>query len=267
MDKYLVKPGEPLDLSSHDSRDTSYWDGDKDAGKEEFQELNERLEELQELLYAEGRHKVLVVLQGRDAGGKDSTIRHVFDGVNPQGVKVAKFGVPNEKERSHDYLWRVHQHAPASGHITIFNRSHYEDVLVVRVKELAPEEVWRRRYEHIVGFEKLLADEGTHIVKLFLNVSKDEQKERLQDRLDKPHKHWKFRKGDLRDRELWDQYTAAYEEALVKTSKPWAPWYVIPGDRKWYRNLVVSRILIDLLESLDMSYPEPEEGLEDVVIE
>jgi PPK2 family polyphosphate:nucleotide phosphotransferase len=267
MKKYLVKPGEPLDLESHDPRDKSSFDGTKKEGKALLGELNRRLEELQELLYAQGKHKVLVVLQAMDCGGKDGTIRHVFDGVNPQGVKVARFVRPTPRELSQDYLWRVHQHTPRSGHITIFNRSHYEDVLIVRVHGLVPEERWRRRYDHIVGFEKLLADEGTTIVKLFLNISKEEQAERLQARLDEPHKNWKFDIGDIAERQRWDQYRAAYREALEQTSKPWAPWYVIPGDRKWYRNVVISRILIGVLEGLEMSFPEPAEGLDSVVIE
>ena len=191
----------------------------------------------------------------------------MFSGVNPQGVHVHGFGVPTEWELAHDYLWRVHRRTPEDGAITIFNRSHYEDVLVVRVKEFVPQEVWSRRYEHIRAFEKTLADEGTVVVKLFLNISRDEQKERLQARLDEPNKNWKFRKGDLDDRALWDTYQSAYRDALEKTSTDFAPWYVVPANRKWYRNLVVSSILIETLERMDPQYPEPEEGLEEVVVD
>jgi len=267
MDRYRVPPGSELDLRALDPADRSAFDGDKKAGRAAAGALNRRLEELQELLYAEGEHKVLIVLQAMDTGGKDGTIRHVFDGTNPQGVTVASFKKPTPEELSHDYLWRVHAKTPQRGEITIFNRSHYEDVLVVRVHDLVPADVWGRRYEHINALEKLLADEGTTILKFFLHISKEEQKERLQSRLDEPHKHWKFATGDLAERELWEDYTDAYQEALRRTSTEWAPWYVVPADRKWYRNLMISQVLVDTLESLDMSYPEPEPGLESIVIE
>lgn len=267
MQRYRVTPGSDLDLRALDSRDASGFAGDKKAGRRAAKHLNARLEELQELLYAEGKHKVLIVLQAMDTGGKDGTIRHVFDGTNPQGVSVASFKKPTPEELAHDYLWRVHARTPKSGEITIFNRSHYEDVLVVRVHDLVPESVWGRRYEHINAFEKLLADEGTTILKFFLHISKDEQRERLQARLDEPHKTWKFSLGDLDERKLWDDYVDAYQAALSRTSTEWAPWYVVPADRKWYRNLVISQVLVDTLESLDMSYPDPEPGLETVVVE
>ena len=266
-DALLVRPGDDLDLSDHDTRATVGWGGDKEEGKAAVAALNARLEALQEKLYAEGRRRVLVVLQAMDTGGKDSTIRHVFDGVNPQGVKVASFKKPTEEELARDYLWRAHAVVPADGQITVFNRSHYEDVLVVRVHDLVPEERWRRRYGHIRDWEQMLVDEGTTIIKLFLHISPEEQKERLQDRLDEPDKHWKFAKGDLAERKRWDDYIAAFEEALSQTSTDDAPWYVIPADRKWYRNLVISALLVDLLEGLDMRWPAPEEGLEDIVIE
>jgi len=266
MDRYRVKPGDEVHLDRIDPQETAAWDDDKEAAKQRTVELNAKLEKLQELLYAEGKHKVLIVLQAMDAAGKDSSIRRIFDGTNPQGVKVASFKVPTEEERAHDYLWRVHKHTPGAGEIVIFNRSHYEDVLVVRVKGFAPEAVWKKRYDHIRHFEQLLADEGTTILKFFLHISKDEQKERFQDRLDDPTKHWKFRKGDLADRALWDDYMRAYEDALEKTSTDDAPWYVIPANRKWYRDLVVTSILVERLEALNMAFPLPEEGLEDVVI-
>ena len=267
MDRYRIPADSHVDLAQWDPNDASGFDGNKRSGRAYLSKLNNRLEELQELLYAEGKHKVLVVLQATDTGGKDGTIRHVFDGVNPQGVKVASFKKPTAEELAHDYLWRVHRHTPASGEIVIFNRSHYEDVLVVRVHGFVPEEVWARRYDHINDFEKMLVDEGTTVVKFYLHISKDEQKERLQERLEVPEKNWKFARGDLAERELWDSYQTAFEAMLTKTSTDHAPWYVVPANRKWYRNIVISEVLIDILQGLDMQWPEPEEGLESVVIE
>ncbi len=267
MHRYRVEPGRAAQIAARDTRDLQGFSEGKAAGKSRGKALTKELEELQELLYAEGKHKVLIVLQAMDTGGKDGTIRHVFDGTNPQGVKVASFKKPTPEELAHDYLWRVHDHTPGSGEIAIFNRSHYEDVLVVRVHSLVPEGRWRRRFDHINAFEKLLTDEGTTILKFFLHISKDEQKERLQARLDEPHKHWKFSKGDLAERALWDTYIEAYEEAITRTSTEWAPWYVIPADRKWYRNLAISTIIVDTLRGLGMQYPEAEEGLDEVVID
>jgi PPK2 family polyphosphate:nucleotide phosphotransferase len=266
-DQYRVRPGSKVDLSKLPSTTTDGFDGTKDDAVDVLETMNVRLAELQELLYAEGEHKVLVVLQGMDTSGKDGTIKQVFHTINPTGVSVASFKAPNEVELGHDYLWRIHQHTPRRGRMVIFNRSHYEDVLVVRVHELVPEDVWRRRYEHIVAFEKMLADEGTVIVKLFLHISKDEQKERLQARLDDHSKRWKFQVGDLGERALWDDYQEAYEDAIAATSTEQAPWYVVPADRKWYRNLVVSQLLIDTLEDLAMEFPEPTEDLDQIVIE
>ena len=263
--QYRIAPGVSVDLAD--------WDPDDDGGlskgdiKSGTKDLNDELEHLQELLYAEGKHKVLVVLQATDTGGKDGTIRHVFDGTNPQGVHVASFKKPTDEELAHDYLWRVHQHTPESGHITIFNRSHYEDVLVVRVHGIVSDEQWERRYGHINDFERMLADEGTTIVKIFLHISKAEQKQRLQDRLDEPDKNWKFSKGDLAERERWDDYQGAFTAMLERTSTEWAPWYVIPANKKKYRNLVISQILVDTLRDLDMSYPPPEDGLQDIEID
>jgi PPK2 family polyphosphate:nucleotide phosphotransferase len=266
MDRYRIKPGTSVDLTRWDPADQSVFEDDKAAARGPLKALNLRLEALQELLFAEGKHKILIVLQAMDSGGKDGTIRHVFDGTNPQGVKVANFKKPTDQELAHDYLWRVHRHTPGSGEIVIFNRSHYEDVLVVRVHNLVPPEVWARRYDHINNFEQMLVDEGTTILKFYLHISKEEQKERLQARLDEPHKLWKFAKGDLAERERWDEYMEAFEAALSKTSTDAAPWYVIPANRKWYRNLVISRILVETLEKLDMHYPEAEEDLDQVVI-
>ena len=268
MKKYFVKPNR-LNLSKIDPDDTSAFKkgkGSKEEALLETARLNAELEKLQELLFAEGKHKVLVILQAMDAGGKDGTIRVVFDKVNPAGVTVASFGVPTEEESAHDYLWRIHAHTPKKGHLIIFNRSHYEDVLVVRVKKFIDKNVWKKRYRHIREFEQMLADEGTTILKFFLHISKDEQKTRLQERIDDPQKRWKFRKGDLDDRALWDDYQDAFEEALKKTSTADAPWYVIPANKNWYRNWLVSKILVDTLKRLKMEFPEAEAGVEKIVI-
>lgn len=264
---FRVAPGKGVTLSAWPTRTTNGFDGGKEAALAVLPDLNARLGELQQMLYAQGRHKVLVVLQGMDTSGKDGTIKHVFRTINPLGVKVANFKRPNDVELAHDYLWRIHEHTPRNGRLVIFNRSHYEDVLVVRVHDLVPEPVWRRRYDHIRHFEQMLADEGTIVIKIFLHISKDEQKRRLQERLDNPAKHWKFEHGDISERAHWDDYTAAYEEAIAATSTEFAPWYVVPADRKWYRNLVVSRVLIDALERLDMHYPEPVAGIENIRID
>ena len=266
MDLYKVKPCEKIDLKKLDPKDKTFFTGDKNSGKQTLLELNDELEVMQEKLYAEQKHKLLVILQGTDTSGKDGVIRHVFEGVNPQGVKVAGFKVPTEEELAHDYLWRVHKKTPAKGEIVIFNRSHYEDVLVVRVHSLVPDKIWQKRYEHINQFEKLLADEGTTILKFFLFIDKQEQAERLQARLDDPDKHWKFNKGDLKERKLWDVYQKAYNDMLEKTSTKWAPWYIIPSNRKWYRNLVIASIMVETLKKLNIEYPEPEEPLDNIII-
>ncbi len=263
---YRIPPGSRVDLSSHDPSERGSFDGKKKDGRAALRELSSRLSGVQRRLWAESRQRLLIVLQAMDTGGKDGTIRHVFRGVNPQGVLVRGFDRPTSDEMARDYLWRVHNQVPKNGAITIFNRSHYEDVLVVRVRGLVPEKRWSKRYEHINDFERMLSDEGTTIVKLFLNISKEEQKGRLQARLDRPDKNWKFRKGDLDDRKLWNDFRSAYEEVLSLTSTDHAPWYVVPANRKWYRNLVVSSILIRTLESMDPQYPEPEEGLENIVV-
>jgi PPK2 family polyphosphate:nucleotide phosphotransferase len=255
--RFRIEPDTVVDLAERDADVDDGWS--KSELKDLVEPLNARLEELQELLYANGGHRLLVVLQATDTGGNDGT--------NPQGVKVASFKKPSETELARDYLWRVHQQVPADGEITIFNRSHYEDVLVVRVHGLVPEERWSRRYHHIREFERLLADEGTTIIKIYLHITKDEQKARLQSRLDEPHKHWKFAKGDLAERARWDDYQEAFEAMMSETSTPWAPWYVVPACDKHYRNLVVSQILVETLEAFDMEWPEPEDGLADIVIE
>ena len=240
--------------------------GGKEETKEASSELNAELAELQERLWAEDRRSMLVVFQAMDAGGKDGAIKKVFTGINPQGVEVTSFKVPSDEELGHDFLWRVHKRAPARGSIGIFNRSHYEDVLTVRVNEIAPEDVWRPRYEQIRRFEDLLAENGTTIVKFMLHISKDEQAERFQSRLDRPDKRWKFRTGDLDDRAQWDEFMEAFDEALRETSTKNAPWYVIPANKKWYRDWAVLRVLVDTLRALDPQFPEPEEDLDGVVV-
>lgn len=267
VERYRVKPGHAVKLDAWDAGDKSQYDGDKESAEAELRKLNRRLEALQELLWAEGKRKVLVVLQAMDTGGKDGVISHVFEGVNPQGVKVAAFKAPSAEDLAHDYLWRIHKQTPGKGEIVIFNRSHYEDVLVVRVHNLVSEEVWKRRYDQINAFEKLLAEEGTTILKFYLHISRDEQKERLEARLADPEKRWKFSTGDLAERKLWPDYMAAYEAALQRTSTEHAPWYVVPANRKWYRNLVISHVLINALTALDMHYPAAEEGLDKIVVE
>jgi PPK2 family polyphosphate:nucleotide phosphotransferase len=239
---------------------------DKDTARKMLEEERERIIELQERLYAEGRQSLLVVFQATDTGGKDGTIEHVFRGVNPQGVKVYSFGVPTEEELAHDALWRYHLRTPARGQIVIFNRSHYEEVLVVRVKKLVADTVWKRRYGEINDFERLLTDNGTTILKFFLHISREEQKERLEARLEDPAKHWKFRIADLEDRALWDDYQAAFQDAINMCATPDAPWFVVPGDHKWARDLMVARTIADTLEAMDPQWPEEEPGLEDVVI-
>lgn len=267
IDEFRVKPGDKLSLAKLETRATPFWDpDDKDEARSELFVLNDRLEALQELLWAQGKERVLVVLQAMDAGGKDGTIRRVFEGVDPSGVRVASFKRPSTRELAHDYLWRVHPQVPANGELVIFNRSHYEDVLVVRVNELVPRNRWSKRFRHIVDFEQMLVDEGTTIIKLFLHISKEEQRERLQARLDEPEKNWKFEEGDLGPRSRWDEYQKAFEEAISRTSTEDAPWYVVPADRKWYRNLAVSEILIQTLEGLKMSFPPAADGLTDIVI-
>lgn len=264
---FQIKPGTVVNLDEWDPAATSGFNGSKTAAADELATLNERLAELQALLYAQHGHKVLVILQGMDTSGKDGTIKHVFKAINPLGVKVANFRKPNSLELAHDYLWRVHRHTPEDGQIAIFNRSHYEDVLVSRVHSLIPEDTWKKRFDHIINFEQLLADEGTVIRKFFLHISKDEQRERLQARIDDPKKRWKFEGGDLEERKHWDSYRIAYEDVLSRTSTAVSPWYVVPANRKWFRNLVISSVLIETLESMNMTYPTGPEDLANIIVE
>lgn len=260
--KYLVKPGRNIELKDFDPNDTSEFDDKKKEGQKAFLKINREIEALQELLFAEGKQRLLVILQAMDTGGKDGVIRKVFEGVNPQGVRVAPFKTPSILELAHDYLWRIHQQTPKKGEIVIFNRSQYEDVLAVRVLNLKPQEVWSKRYHHINEFERLLVDEGTVILKFYLNINLEEQAERFLDRLQEPDKHWKFNPGDLDDRKLWDDYMQAYEDMLNKTSTNWAPWYVIPSNKKWYRNLLIATIVRDTLVDMKMEFPAPTPDLE-----
>jgi PPK2 family polyphosphate:nucleotide phosphotransferase len=258
------RAGRKLDLRDHDPRQTFGWE--KVDAQQRFGDVIADVAELQERLFAEERRAVLVVLQAMDAGGKDGTIRTVFRPLNPAGVDVNPFGAPSAEELAHDYLWRIHQHAPRKGVIGVFNRSHYEDVLVVRVRGFAPEDVWRRRYRHIREFERMLVDEGTEVVKIYLNMSRDEQRLRMQDRIDDPTERWKFRTGDLDDRALWDDYQDAFRDAIRETTVATAPWYVVPADRKWVRNLVVAKILRHHLRAIDPEFPPAEEGVEGLVV-
>lgn len=253
MDQYRILPDAAINLDDLSTNDAGGLP--KKEGKEQLALYVRMLRDLQELLFAEHKHKVLVVLQGMDTSGKDGTIRHVFREVNPQGTRVTNFKKPTERELSHDYLWRVHPHTPGRGEIAIFNRSHYEDVLAVRVHHLVPDAVWEKRYDHINDFERLLADEGTTILKFFLHISQSEQTERFLDRLNQPDKHWKFNPSDLEERNYWKDYHNAYQDMLNRTSTAWAPWFVVPADRKWYRNLVVAHHLVDQLQGLEMAFP------------
>ncbi len=252
--KLLVKSGKKLKLSDHDPDDSHGFT--KDMADRQLVKYRAKLDQLQELLYAGHQHSLLIVLQAMDAGGKDGTIRHVMEGVNPQSCDVASFKAPTALELGHDFLWRVHKVVPIKGSIGIFNRSHYEDVLIARVHKLVPKSVWSKRYAHINDFERMLADSGVKILKFFLHISKDEQKRRFEERLTDPNKRWKVSPADFAERKLWDQYMIAFEAALSKCSFDWAPWYVIPANKKWFRDYAVSQIIVEALESLDMEYPK-----------
>jgi PPK2 family polyphosphate:nucleotide phosphotransferase len=263
---YLVEPGTKFRIDRIKADDTGSFRGKPQAQKA-MAGNTEKMAELQQRLYAEAKHALLVVLQGMDTSGKDGTIKHVFREINPQGCSVVSFKVPSQEELAHDYLWRIHVHTPARGMIAIFNRSHYESVLVERVHEIAPEKIWRHRYDQINAFERLLAEEGTTILKFFLHISKNEQKKRLEARLRDPQRNWKFDPNDLKERSRWDEYQAAYEDALRKCSTEYAPWYVIPADRKWFRNWLVSDLITRTLESMGLKYPRPVAGLDRIRVE
>ncbi|MCD6351997.1 MAG: polyphosphate kinase 2 family protein [Armatimonadetes bacterium] len=262
----LVKPGTKVKLDDYDP--DYHGDYKKRDPRVEAKLLEDQraMRNLQMRLYAEGKQALLIVLQAMDCGGKDGTIKHVMHPLNPQSCYVVSFRAPTEEELAHDFLWRVHRRVPAKGQIAVFNRSHYEDVLVVRVRGLAPKRVWRARYKQINQFERLLAETGTRILKFFLHISRKEQKVRLEERLSDPRKRWKFRPDDLEDRELWDDYMKAYEDALTLCSTPWAPWYIIPANRKWYRNMVVADIIAATLRDMDPQWPDPQIDPDDYTI-
>lgn len=261
MEKLRIPPGSQVRLARFDPGDTSAFPGSKQKALRESARNLTKLSELQELLYACHGDPILVVLQAVDTGGKDGTIRHVFRGLNPQSVKVAEFRYPTAAELDHDFLWRVHSQVPGKGEITIFNRSHYEDVLVARVHRLVPKEVWKQRYRSINEFERTLFLAGTTVLKFFLHISEEEQRSRLQERLDDPTKHWKINPADLEERSRWSLYTPAIEEMLERTSTPWAPWYLVPANKKWFRNWAVSQTLVEALEDRHLKWPPLAAGL------
>jgi PPK2 family polyphosphate:nucleotide phosphotransferase len=267
LERYWVKPGSKVDLAKIHPDEKTMFEGDgKSDSLEHFQKLQQQLQEMQKMLYAQGKHRVLVVMQAMDTGGKDGCIKHVFSHIDPQGIHVRSFKKPTLEELSYDFLWRVHSKVPHNGQMVIFNRSHYEDIIAVRVKKLFPDAVWKRRQKHVIDFERMLTEEGTTIVKIFLHISREEQKERLEARLADPRKHWKFNPEDLADRKLWDDFMKAYEDVISTTSTEFAPWYVVPADRKWYRNLCVARIMVDTLNGLNMQLPKTDWNPKDVVI-
>jgi PPK2 family polyphosphate:nucleotide phosphotransferase len=265
MNTHQLTPGNPIQLNEINPDGKDFHD-DRDSAEEEFRNLREEFIEFQQRLYAEDKHKLLIVFQAMDAGGKDSAIRKAFKGVNPQGVQVTSFKGPSHEELQHDFLWRIHKAVPSKGMIGVFNRSHYEDVLIVRVDNLVPESVWRPRYELINNFEKMLHTTGTTILKFYLHISKDEQKERFQDRVDESDKNWKFSFEDLEKRKQWDDYMVVYEEMLNETTTEFAPWYVIPSNQKWYRDIALMKVIVGMLRRLDPQYPSPEGDLSGVVV-
>ena len=254
-DKLRVPPGRPVHLADWDPGDTlGFKKGE--ASQTALAKSMARLDELQYVMFAEHQRALLVVLQGMDGSGKDGTIRHVMTGLNPQGCRVTAFKTPSADEADRDFLWRVHREVPRRGDIAIFNRSHYEDVLIARVRKLVPQEVWSRRYDRINQFEELLCESGVNVVKFFLHISKEEQKERFEERLRDPTKQWKLSAADFAERKLWNKYEAAYEDALTRCSSPTAPWYIVPADKKWFRNLAISHLLVETLDALDMRFPK-----------
>jgi len=261
--KFQVEPGARIQLDKIDA-DFKPKGLDRDEAEERIRELTVELRDLQHLMYAEDQRSLLIVLQGRDAAGKDGTIRHVFGPMNPQGTRVTSFKVPSKEELAHDFLWRCHQAAPKRGTVGIFNRSHYEDVLVVRVHDLVPKKIWSKRFEHINAFERLLTDKGTVVLKFYLHIDRDEQLERFKKRMDNPKKNWKISGADYSERLYWDAYTEAFEDALSECSTDIAPWFVVPANRKWARNLVIAEIVADTMKGLNMRFPEPEVDIEEI---
>jgi len=262
-ERFRVPSGAVVKLKHIDPSFKNHHEGHKEAAKE-IEQYQRKLRELQELLHADGRRSLLLCLQALDAGGKDGTINHILGSMNPQGCEVVGFKQPSAEELAHDFLWRIHHAAPARGVVTIFNRSHYEDVLIARVHNLVPEKIWSRRYDLINAFESDLAAADTHILKFFLYISKEEQLKRFKDRLEDPAKQWKISEADYKERTYWDDYTVAYEDALSRCSTEDAPWFIIPSDHKWFRNLVVARIVVERLESLKMTFPPPTVDIEHI---
>ena len=262
MKIFRVKSGTRVRLGEHDPTGEPELAGAKEEGLRQLEQIKADIRNLQRMLYAERKHRLLVILQGVDGSGKDGTVRNVFNGIDPHGLRVVSFKAPTPAELDHDFLWRIHREVPGKGDVVVFNRSHYEDIVAVGVKNLAPEAVWKRRYDHVVNFERLLADEGTTIIKIFLHVSREEQRRRLQARLEDPQKHWKFHPDDIADRRRWPEFIAAYEEVLTKTSTDHAPWYIVPADRKWYRNVAVAGIVRETLGRLELKFPPPAWNLE-----
>jgi PPK2 family polyphosphate:nucleotide phosphotransferase len=260
---FRVETGSAVDLEKIDASFKP--EGvNREKAEKLFRGLTKELADLQHLMYAEDKRSLLIVLQGRDAAGKDGTIRHVFGPMNPQGTRVTSFKVPSEEELAHDFLWRCHKAAPKRGTVAIFNRSHYEDVLVVRVHDLVPQEVWSKRFEHINAFERLLVDKGTVILKFYLHIDREEQLERFKKRIDNPKKNWKISHADYTERPFWDAYTKAFEDALSKCSTEHAPWFVIPANRKWARNFIIADIAAETLRGLDMHFPAPEVDMDEI---
>ncbi|EXI65666.1 MAG: polyphosphate:nucleotide phosphotransferase, PPK2 family [Candidatus Accumulibacter adjunctus] len=261
--QFMVNPGEKLSLARIDPSQSGPH-ASAEAALPEVQKNVARMDELQALLYADGSQSLLVVLQALDAAGKDGVVRHLFSGMNPQGTRVFGFKQPSADEAAHDFLWRAHQRTPAKGEVVVFNRSHYEDVLVVRVHDLVPKAVWSKRYALINDFEKMLAQNGTRILKFFLHISPDEQLARFKQRLDDPARNWKISESDYSERELWSDYVTAYEEALSRTSSKEAPWYVIPANHKWFRNLAISQIIVDTMEAMGLKTPPTRVNLQEI---
>lgn len=271
---FIVKPGNNISLNGggenfnpEHSPDYTGTYRKKGNTKKYLKKLNKQLVRLQALLYAGSEHAILIILQGMDTCGKDGTTRKVMVGINVQGCDVVNFKVPTSEELSHDFLWRAHKAVPMKGKIGIFNRSHYEDVLVVRVHDLVTKSVWEQRYQQINDFEKMLTENGTVVLKFFLHISKEEQKDRLESRINDPTKHWKITEADIRERAYWDEYMEAYEEVLNKCSTDWAPWYIIPANNKWYRNLVITERIVKTLEKLDMKFPEPNSDISKLIVD
>ena len=262
--RLIPDPDRPVKLKHYDPNDTGGWKRE-DAEAEE-KKLEARMADLQERLYAQGTQSLLIVLQAMDAGGKDGAIKNVFDSVNPQGVRVTSFKTPTPEELAHDFLWRVHAHVPPKGYIGIFNRSHYENVLIVRVEQLEPRSAWKRHYDEINAFEKLLSDSGTRIIKFYLHIDKAEQKKRFEERLAQPEKLWKFAEGDLKVREKWDDYMEAYGDLLTRCNTPYAPWYIVPSNHKWYRNLVITQAIVETLEDMKLRFPKAQVDPSTIVI-